>query len=54
MTCKMYLKTKENNMSWYVRNSKERFMEVVRKTQILHFVGAEEKNKLDRTDKITP
>ena len=41
----MCVKTEENNRAWYVRNLKERLMEVVRKTKILNSEGAKEKNE---------
>ena len=52
ISCEMCVtvKTEENNRAWYVRNLKERLMEVVRKTKILNSEGAKEKNgfKQDR------
>ena len=45
ISCKMCVKTEENNRAWYVRNLKERLMEVVRKTKILNSEGAKEKNE---------
>ena len=50
ISCEMCVKTDENNRAWYVRNLKERLMEVVRKTKILNSEGAKEKNgfKQDR------
>ena len=45
ISCKMCVKTEENNLAWYVRNLKERLMEVVRKTKILNGGGAKEKNE---------
>ena len=41
----MCVKTEENNLAWYVRNLKERLMDVVRKTKILNSGGAKEKNE---------
>ena len=45
ISCEMCVKTEENNRAWYVRNLKERLMEVVRKTKILNSEGAKEKNE---------
>ena len=45
ISCEMRVKTDENNRAWYVRNLKERLMEVVRKTKILNSEGAKEKNE---------
>ena len=45
ISCEMCAKTEENNRAWYVRNLKERLMEVVRKTKILNSEGAKEKNE---------
>ena len=45
ISCEMCVKTEENNLAWYVRNLKERLMEVVRKTKILNSGGAKEKNE---------
>lgn len=39
------MKTEENNLALYVGNSKERLMEVVRKTKILNSEGAKEENE---------
>ena len=46
-SCEMCVKTEENNLAWYwyVRNSKERLMKVVRKTKIHNSEGAKEKNE---------
>ena len=46
-SCEMCVKTEENNLAWYwyVRNSKERSMKVVRKTKIHNSEGAKEKNE---------
>ena len=50
ISCEMCVKTEENNLARYVRNLKERLMEVVRKTEILHSEVAKKKNdfKQDR------
>ena len=42
ISCEMCVKTEENNLAsyWYVRNSKERLMKVVRKTKIHNSEGA--------------
>ena len=45
ISSEMCVKTEENNLAWYVRNLKERLMEVVRKTKILNSGGAKEKNE---------
>ena len=45
ISCEMCVKTEENNRAWYVRNLKERLMEVVRKTKNLNSEGAKEKNE---------
>ena len=47
ISCEMCVKTEENNLAWYwyVRNSKERLMKVVRKTKIHNSEGAKEKNE---------
>ena len=45
ISCETCVQTEENNLAWYVRNLKERLMEVVRKTKILNSEGAKEKNE---------
>ena len=47
ISCGMCVKIEENNLAWYwyVRNSKERLMKVVRKTKIHNSEGAKEKNE---------
>ena len=48
ISCEMCVKTEENNLAWYVRNLKERLMEVVRKAKILNSGGPKEKNEFKR------
>ena len=42
------MKAEENNLAWYVKNSNERLMAVVRKIKILDSEGAKEKNEFKR------
>ena len=48
ISCEMCVKSEENNLAWYVRNSNERFMAGVRKIKILDSQGQKEKNEFKR------
>ena len=46
LSSEMCVKTEENNLVWYVRNSNERLMAGVRKIKILDSEGTKEKNEV--------
>ena len=51
ISCEMCVKSEENNLPWYVKNSNERSMAGIKKLKILDSKGAKEKNKFKRDRK---